>query len=84
MVYVRRVIKQQNLLLELNNLKLNESNKERDLVRLNYLKTQSELKNESLEKRAQKKQLTIAEKEIQLNKITLAGFKKLSRKTTKT
>jgi signal transduction histidine kinase len=64
-------IKQQNLLLELNNLKLNESNKERDLVRLNYLKTQSELKNESLEKRAQKKQLTIAEKEIQLNKITL-------------
>ncbi len=64
-------IKRQQLLLEFNKLKLNESNKERDLVRLNYLKTQSELKNESLEKKAQKKQLTIAEKEIELNKITL-------------
>ncbi|WNM19919.1 tetratricopeptide repeat-containing sensor histidine kinase [Flavobacterium capsici] len=69
-------IKQQKLLLELNKSKLNESNKERDLVRLNYLKTQSELKNESLEKKAQKKQLTIAEKEIELNKITLENKEK--------
>ena len=59
-------IKQQQLLLELNSSKLNESNKERDLVRLNYLKTQSELKSEQLLKNAQKKQLTIAEKEILL------------------
>ena len=69
-------LKQQELLLELNNSKLSESNKERDLVRLNFLKTQSELKNESLEKKAQKRQLTIAEKEIELKKkeINFANF----------
>ncbi len=60
-------LKQQRLLLALNSSKLSESNKERDLVRLNYLKTQSELKSEQLQKIAQKKQLTIAEKEIELN-----------------
>lgn len=59
-------LKQQQLLLALNNAKLGESNKERDLVRLNYLKTQSELKAEQFAKNAQKKQLTIAEKEIEL------------------
>ena len=71
-------LKQQQLLLALNNSKLNESNKERDLVRLNYLKTQADLKTEQFAKNAQKKQLTIAEKEIelkqkqiQLNKVTL-------------
>ncbi|WP_300567127.1 tetratricopeptide repeat protein, partial [Flavobacterium sp.] len=59
-------LKQQELLLALNSSKLNESNKQRDLVRLNYLKTQTELKSEQLIKNAQKKQLTIAEKEIEL------------------
>lgn len=56
-------LNQQQLMLDLNQSKLNESNKERDLVRLNYLKTQSELKNEQLEKKAQEKQLTLAERE---------------------
>lgn len=76
-------LKQQQLLLALNNSKLNESNKERDLVRLNYLKTQADLKTEQFAKNAQKKQLTIAEKEIelnnkqiQLNKLTLATKEK--------
>ncbi len=54
---------QQQLLLELNKSKLNESNKEKDLVRLNYLKTQSELKTEQIEKKAQKRQLDLAEKD---------------------
>ncbi len=56
-------LNQQQLMLDLNQSKLNESNKERDLVRLNYLKTQSELKNEQLEKKTQEKQLTLAERE---------------------
>jgi signal transduction histidine kinase len=59
-------IKQQQLLLALNNSKLRESNKQRDLVRLNFLRTQSELKSEQLFKNTQKKQLTIAEKEIEI------------------
>ena len=59
-------LKRQQLLLALNNSKLRESNKERDLVRLNFLKTQSELKSEQLVKNTQKKQLTIAEKEIEI------------------
>lgn len=54
---------QQQLMLDLNQSKLSESNKERDLVRLNYLKTQSELKNEQLEKKAKEKQLVLAERE---------------------
>jgi signal transduction histidine kinase/TPR repeat protein len=54
---------QQELLLQLNNSKLNESNKEKDLARLNYLKTQSELKTEQIEKKAQKKQLDIIQKD---------------------
>ena len=76
-------LKQQQLLLALNNSKLSESNKERDLVRLNFLKTQSELKSEQLVRNAQKKQLTIAEKEIELkqkeikiNKISLEAKEK--------
>ncbi|KQB98868.1 hypothetical protein AQF98_21250 [Pedobacter sp. Hv1] len=56
-------LNQQQLMLDLNQSKLNESNKERDLVRLNYLKTQSELKNEVLQKKAQEKQLILTEKE---------------------
>lgn len=54
---------QQQLMLDLNQSKLNESNKERDLVRLNFLKTQSELQNEQLEKKAQEKQLVLVQKE---------------------
>lgn len=74
-------LNQQQLMLDLNQSKLNESNKERDLVRLNYLKTQSELKNEQLEKRTQEKQLTLAEREkdIQLEKSkSLLQTKKLN------
>ena len=56
-------LNQQQLMLDLNQSKLNESNKERDLVRLNYLKTQSELQNEVLQKKAQEKQLVLTEKE---------------------
>lgn len=56
-------LNQQQLMLDLNQSKLNESNKERDLVRLNYLKTQFELQNEVLQKKAQEKQLVLAEKE---------------------
>lgn len=59
-------LKQQELLLALNKSKLSESNKQRDLGRLNYLRTQSELKSEQLIKNTQKKQLTIAEKEIEI------------------
>jgi signal transduction histidine kinase len=58
---------QQQLLLELNKSKLNESNKEKDLARLNYLKTQSELKTEQIEKKAQKRQLDLVEKDNLLN-----------------
>ena len=76
-------LNQQQLLLALNNSKLSESNKERDLVRLNFLKTQTELKSEQIVRNAQKKQLTIAEKEIELkqkeikiNKISLDAKEK--------
>jgi signal transduction histidine kinase len=76
-------LKQQQLLLALNTSKLSESNKERDLVRLNFLKTQSELKSEQLVRNAQQKQLTLAEKEIELkqkeikiNKISLGAKEK--------
>jgi tetratricopeptide (TPR) repeat protein len=74
-------LNQQQLMLDLNQSKLNESIKERDLVRLNYLKTQSELKSEQLEKKAKEKQLTIAEREkdIQLEKSkSLLQTKKLN------
>jgi signal transduction histidine kinase/tetratricopeptide (TPR) repeat protein len=76
-------LNQQQLLLALNNSKLSESNKQRDLVRLNFLKTQTELKSEQLVRNAQKKQLTIAQKEIELkqkeikiNKISLEAKEK--------
>ncbi len=71
-------LKQKQLLLDINSLKLNESNKERDLASLNFLKTEAELKNEQLESSAQRKQLDLAQKEIELkqkelkiNKLTL-------------
>jgi signal transduction histidine kinase len=76
-------IEQQRLLLALNQAKLNESNKERDIVRLNYLKKESELKAEKLEKVAQEKQLAIIGNEVELSRkelliknITIAASKK--------
>ncbi len=53
-------------MLNINNLKLSESNKARDLAHLDYLKTQAELKNEQLESGVRKKQLEISKKEILL------------------
>ena len=74
---------QQQLLNQLGNSKLRESNKEKDLVRLNYLKTQSELKSEKIEKREQRKQLDIVEKDnllkqskLQLNSLELQNKEK--------
>lgn len=71
-------LKQQQLQLDINSLKLSESNKERDLASLNFIKTQTELENEQLQTQSQKKQLDLAEKEIELkqkelkiNKLTL-------------
>ena len=61
-------LKQKGLLLDLNSAKLSVSNKERDLVKLNYLKTQSYLKTEQLEGVARNKQLLVAEKEVKLRK----------------
>jgi signal transduction histidine kinase len=59
---------QQKLMLALNQANLTKSQKERDLIRLNFLKTQSELKSEKLEKIAQEKQLALVGKEIELNR----------------
>ncbi len=61
-------LKQQRLALDLNTVKLNLSNKERDLVKLNYLKTQSDLKAEQLAGETKKEQLLVAEKEVLLKK----------------
>lgn len=58
--------KQQQQQLELNQKKLALSNKEKDLQKLAYLKTQADLQNEQLEKKGKEKQLTISEKEKQL------------------
>ena len=61
-------LKQQQFLFALNDAKLTVSNKERDLVKLNFLKTQADLKTKQLESVAQKKQLEIAENEVKLRK----------------
>lgn len=61
-------LKQQQFLLALNDAKLTVSNKERDLVKLNFLKTQADLKTEQLESISRKKQLKIAENEVKLRK----------------
>lgn len=47
-------------------LQLDLSNKEKDLQKLAYLKTQGDLQNEQLEKQQKEKQLTLSEKEKQL------------------
>lgn len=54
---------QQNLQLRLNQSQLSESNKERDIAHLNFLKTQSELQTEQLLKKDKIQQLAISEKE---------------------
>lgn len=54
---------QQNLQLRLNQSQLRESNKARDIARLNYLKTQSELQTEQLLKNDKIQQLAISEQE---------------------
>lgn len=64
----KELLKQNELLLNFKNLKLSESNKARDLVALNYLKTQAELKNEQLNSGFRKKQMEIYKKEILLKK----------------
>lgn len=61
-------LKQQQLMLALNNTKLIVSNKERDLVKLNFLKTQADLKTEQVESVSRKKQLEAAENEVKLRK----------------
>lgn len=47
-------------------LQLDLSNKETDLQKLAYLKTQADLQNEQLQKKEKEKQLTLSEKEKQL------------------
>ncbi len=61
-------LKQQQFQLALNNAKLTVSNKERDLAKLNFLKTQTDLKTKQLESDSRKKQLEIAENEVKLRK----------------
>lgn len=55
-------------LLAFNDTKLTVSNKERNLVKLNFLKTQADFKTEQLESISRKKQLEIAENEAKLRK----------------
>lgn len=62
---------QQQQKLELNENELALSNKEKDLQKLAYQKTQADLKNEQLEKKGKEKQLTISEKEKQLQLINV-------------
>ncbi len=58
--------KQQQQQLELGRKELDLINKEKDLQRLAYLKTQADLQNEQLQKNEKEKQLVIAEKEKKL------------------
>ncbi len=59
-------LKQNQLLLSINNLRLSESNKERDLAQMGIQRTESELRNKKLESDARQKQLEISRKENQL------------------
>lgn len=58
--------KQQQQQLQLTKQQLALNNKEKDLQKLAYLKTQADLQNEQLAKRDKEKQLTLSEKEKQL------------------
>jgi len=71
--------KQQRQQLQLNQKELDLSNKEKDLQKLAYLKTQADLQNEQLGKKEKEKQLTISEKEKQLQ---LAKVKALTQEKT--
>ena len=66
-------LNQQQLLTVLNQLKLKESNREKDLVRLRFLKSQSELKTEQIAKKVQKKQLNLIQKDnlLKLNQLKI-------------
>ncbi|MCP9745112.1 tetratricopeptide repeat-containing sensor histidine kinase [Lacihabitans sp. CS3-21] len=78
-------LKQGQLLLALNNAKLSVSNKERDLVKLNYLKTQADLKAEQILGISNKKQLSAAENEVKLKKteVEIANLNLAAKETQK-
>lgn len=78
-------LKQGQLLLALNNAKLSVSNKERDLVKLNYLKTQADLKAEQIQGISNKKQLVAAENEVKLKKteVEIANLNLAAKETQK-
>ncbi len=59
-------LNQQKLQLALNASEIRQSNSQRDLINLNFLKTESDLKFEQAEKKFQYKQLTNIRKEIEL------------------
>ncbi len=65
---------QQQQQLELNKNEFALSNKEKDLQKLAYLKTQGDLQNEQLQKNEKEKLLTISEKEKQLQQAQLKTF----------
>ncbi len=69
------IAKQQLQELQLNKKELLLTNQEKDLQKLAYLKTQSDLQNEQLQGREKEKQLTLSEKEKQLQ---LANVKTLT------
>lgn len=60
------LFKQQHQQLELNQSQLALANKEKDLQKLAYLKTQADLQNEQLEKQKRNRELKIAQNEKQL------------------
>ncbi|MCP9756599.1 hypothetical protein EGI26_15650 [Lacihabitans sp. CCS-44] len=78
-------LKQGQLLLALNNAKLSVSNKERDLVKLSYLKTQADLKAEQIQGISNKKQLVAAENEVKLKKteVEIANLNLAAKETQK-
>ncbi len=67
-------LKQKQLLLALNRSQLQVSNTERDLAKLDFLRTQANLKAEQLESSSREKQLETVENEIKLkmNEIEIA------------
>ena len=78
-------LKQGQLMLALNNAKLSVSNKERDLVKLNFLKTQADLKTEQILGISNKKQLLAAENEVKLKKteVEVANLNLAAKETQK-
>jgi signal transduction histidine kinase len=78
-------LKQGQLMLALNNAKLSVSNKERDLVKLNFLKTQADLKAEQIQGVSNKKQLLAAENEVKLKKteVEVANLNLAAKETQK-